>query len=70
MEEYIKEFIEEIKAENDLPSGAGYAFKDLILNSEYNLGFREWDIIANWAREYADLRPEDKEELEKELKTI
>lgn len=66
--EEVKRIVGLVKAEDDLPTGAGEAFRRLIVDGlELNLGYREWEVISELVMKYLVLKPEDKEKVEKKL---
>jgi len=56
-----KELYQEIKSEDELPSGAGLYFKKLIDTNR--LGNRELSIIADWLQDYLAMFPKRNKEL-------
>lgn len=64
-----KQLYQEIKAENNLPSEAGFYFRILLgietelHNLDISLGYRELDIIKDWLSAYLDMPQTEKGKL-------
>ena len=52
MNKQVKEILDIIREENELPSGAGEAFKDMF---NYSIGYRELNIIKDLIDKYLAL---------------